>query len=118
MSHVNKDKTANDETTGFSAKGRNILIVDDNKTNIKVAELFLNMLSASVDTATSGREGLKLIESRKYDIIFLDHMMPGMGGDEGIEKKYVDEMGFTDYIGKPFKFAEITDMLRKYIRTA
>ncbi|MBO7333324.1 MAG: response regulator [Lachnospiraceae bacterium] len=129
----------------FEANGAKVLVVDDNKTNLKVAEGLLKRTGVSVKTADSGAEALDDIVKEKYSIIFLDHMMPNMDGEkvlneirtnpsdyelnintpivvmtanamEGIKDRYVKDMGFTDYLAKPFKYSELIDILSKYLK--
>ena len=88
-------------------------------------------------SATNGQECLDLVKNNTYDIIFLDHMMPGMDGVEavhalrdngndmpiialtansysGSREKYIAE-GFTDYLPKPFQYKELNKILKKYM---
>ena len=128
----------------YYINGKKILVVDDNLTNLTVAKSFLEQMRADTDTATNGKDALKLISENKYELIFLDHMMPEMSGVKVIKKihrnpenymvnkdtpyivmtanaivgakeKYVDEYGFDDYIAKPFRFAELVDLMSTYI---
>ncbi|MDD5994705.1 MAG: ATP-binding protein, partial [Clostridiales bacterium] len=57
-----------------------VLVVDDVEMNLKVAQNYIRQTGAKVDVASSGTECLSLIYREKYDIIFLDHMMPEMDG--------------------------------------
>jgi signal transduction histidine kinase/CheY-like chemotaxis protein/HPt (histidine-containing phosphotransfer) domain-containing protein len=59
-----------------------LLIVDDIATNLKVAEGLLAPYNAKIDTCLSGAEAIELVKRNKYDIIFMDHMMPEMDGIE------------------------------------
>ena len=70
----------------FVAPSAKILIVDDNAINLKVACGLLKPYKVMVDTALSGVEALKNIENHKYDMIFMDHMMPEMDGVETVKK--------------------------------
>ncbi len=100
------------------------LIVDDTELNIKVASMLLKRLELEVDAVTSGKECLEKIKTNKYEVIFLDIMMPDMDGIEtlkelkkmdgfntpvvaltadavtGAKEKYLG-LGFTAYIPKP-----------------
>lgn len=123
------------------APGAKILVVDDVEMNLKVTKNYLKQTKAKVDTAGSGEECLRKIRREKYDIIFLDHMMPGMDGIEtlraindsdnhlnvktpvivltanavvGAKEKYLKE-GFTDYLSKPIREEELMEMLRTYL---
>ncbi len=63
-----------------------ILAVDDNMVNLKVFEGLLKKTGAHIDKAKSGKDALELTAVNKYDIIFLDHMMPEMDGVETFRK--------------------------------
>jgi len=58
------------------------LIVDDIATNLKVAEGLMAPYNAKIDTCLSGAEAIEFVKRNKYDIIFMDHMMPEMDGIE------------------------------------
>ena len=60
----------------------NALIVDDNDINLKVEKGILNNYGINADLSTSGKDCLEKVQYKKYDIIFLDHMMPEMDGVE------------------------------------
>ncbi len=64
----------------FIAPNARILIVDDTEMNIKVFSLLLKRTLIKIDSALSGHDALKLIEKKKYDLIFVDYMMPEMNG--------------------------------------
>jgi CheY-like chemotaxis protein/HPt (histidine-containing phosphotransfer) domain-containing protein len=66
----------------YSFPGARILVVDDISTNLKVAEGLLAPYRATVDTCLSGAEAIELVKHYKYDIVFMDHMMPDMDGIE------------------------------------
>ena len=117
-----------------------ILVVDDVKMNITVIRGLLKRTQIQVDTAISGKSALELIEKNKYDLIFMDHMMPDMDGVEtynkmkeegtpnddtpvimltanainGVKEQYIEE-GFADYLSKPVRGKELEEMLKKYL---
>ena len=66
----------------FTVPDARILVVDDISINLIVAEGLLTAYQAQVDTVLSGTEAIELIKQRNYDIVFMDHMMPGMDGIE------------------------------------
>ncbi|MCM1297462.1 MAG: ATP-binding protein, partial [Muribaculaceae bacterium] len=68
--------------TTFTAPTARILLVDDNKVNLKVAEGLLRPYKMCVETATSGAQAIEMVKNRIYDLIFMDHMMPQMDGVE------------------------------------
>ena len=125
----------------FTASKAHILVVDDVEMNLKVVKGFLKEINVSVDTATSGEQCLRMVQEKTYNIIFLDHLMPDMDGIEtlqamraletnpnkttpvimltanainGIKKQYLN-VGFTDYLAKPFKDYELYKMLVAYL---
>ena len=111
-----------------------ILIVDDTPVNLVVAKGMLKDSQAHIDTAESGEDALEMMKKTHYDIVFLDHKMPGMDGIEtlGHAKKYADgthfialtanaganarneyiAYGFDDYLPKPFKSLEMMKILK------
>lgn len=118
-----------------------ILVVDDNITNIKVAQGILTMYQVRVDTALSGRECLEKIEKHNYHMIFMDHMMPDMDGIETMKlirlhhnpeirnmvvialtanaisgtREMFLQSGFQEYISKPININSIEAVLKKYL---
>ena len=70
----------------FTAPEARILIVDDNEMNLKVATGLLAPLKMKTETASSGARAISMARSKKYDIIFMDHMMPVMDGVECARK--------------------------------
>jgi len=116
-----------------------VLVVDDVETNIYVAKGFLIPYGLSIDSCESGIEAIEKIKSGKsYDLIFMDHMMPGMDGIEavgiirqtGYHKPIVAltanavvgqaevflSNGFDDYISKPIDIRRLNSLLNKYVR--
>ena len=75
-------KVSSSDDSEFIAPTAKVLIVDDNAVNLTVAEGLLEPLKMSVMTAASGREAVELTSKYKYDIVFMDHMMPEMDGIE------------------------------------
>ncbi|MDD6796785.1 MAG: ATP-binding protein [Clostridia bacterium] len=133
----------NSESQGISvvAPDAHILAVDDVEINLKVIAGLLKKTCIQVDTAESGKACLDYVKTRKYDLIFLDHMMPEMDGIEtlqqmkcldsnqnkdtpvvmltanatrGAREEYM-KAGFTDYLTKPFKEADLQEILVKYL---
>ncbi len=120
--------------------GANILVVDDNEMNLKVVRRLMKRLSVTPDLAESGREAIRMVKKKSYDIILMDHMMPEMDGIEtyrkmleykligedavvialtanaitGARDKYIAE-GFRDYISKPIDPEVLETMLEKYL---
>lgn len=66
----------------FTAPDAKVLVVDDNAMNRKVFCNLLKQTKIQVDEANGGEACLKLVKEKHYDLIFMDHMMPGMDGIE------------------------------------
>lgn len=72
----------NDRRAYFVAPEARVLIVDDNSINLSIATGLLEPMKIICDTALGGEEAIEKIRREKYDIVFMDHMMPGMDGIE------------------------------------
>ncbi len=70
----------------FKAPDAKILVVDDNEVNLQVADGLLKKFGINCTKAMSGYQALDLLKTQKFDIIFMDHQMPGMDGVETLEK--------------------------------
>lgn len=116
-----------------------IMIVDDNKLNLKVAERILKAYNFNIETVSNGKDCVyRVKEGRKYDMIFLDHMMPEMDGIQvvhilkkledydippivaltanaitGMREMYFQE-GFDEYLSKPINIPELNKLINKY----
>ncbi len=75
----------------FTAPDAEILLVDDNSMNRRVFVLLLKQTRVRVTEAGSGKKALKLASKKHFDIIFMDHMMPGMDGVETMKRIKADE---------------------------
>ena len=119
--------------------GKKILVVDDNELNIKVATALLKKYYVEVDSALSGEECLEKVKNCKYDLIFLDDMMPLMSGVEtfhrlkkienfntpivmftanaleGERQKYENE-GFDAFFAKPINKYDLENLLVKFLK--
>ncbi len=118
-----------------------ILVPDDTENNLLVVTRLLKRTGIRIDTADSGMKTLELVKRKKYDIIFLDHMMPEMDGIEtlhrlkgregnmnpatpvivltanavsGSREMYIAE-GFTDYMTKPVSYLTLKKGLMRYL---
>ncbi|MDR0991502.1 MAG: response regulator [Ruminococcus sp.] len=80
-------RTGTEEAQSFTAPEASVLIVDDIEINIEIAQFLLETTFAiKSDKATSGAQALSMCEKKKYDIIFMDHMMPEMDGIETVRR--------------------------------
>ncbi|GHU39131.1 hypothetical protein FACS1894190_02510 [Spirochaetia bacterium] len=89
LNNETSDLYNNDSTkqiVRFTAPEAKILIVDDLNTNIMVARGLMSPYQIQIDTAMSGKEAIEMVRLKKYDIIFMDHMMPEMDGIETAEE--------------------------------
>jgi signal transduction histidine kinase/CheY-like chemotaxis protein len=132
---------ANDDAlVRFSAPEAKVLIVDDIKTNLKVAEGLLLPYKMQIDLCRSGILALDMVENNHYDLILMDHMMPEMdgieaaklirvsGGDNagvpiialtanavsGMREMFL-ENGFNDFLSKPIDTVKLNAILEKWI---
>lgn len=76
----NKDTEVSKGPTPFSVPSLKVLVVDDVNINLHIARTYLDQLQIYVDSASSGTEALQKCSQRKYDLIFMDYLMPDMNG--------------------------------------
>lgn len=131
---------AEDTTAVFRASRAKLLVVDDNQVNLTVVKGLLKRTGAQIDTARSGGECLRMAAENKYDLILLDHRMPGMDGIEtihrireteglnqdtpvialtanvvsGAREMYISE-GFSDFLSKPINANRLEQTILKYL---
>ncbi len=134
------DKNSRNEDLDFTAPEATVLIVDDNAVNLMVAEGLLEPLKMKIDTALSGKEAISKISAQRYDIIFMDHMMPEMDGIEtthlirrfykendntpiialtanvmdGMCDMFLNE-GMNDFVAKPIEFRTLISKVKKWL---
>ncbi|MCR5336996.1 MAG: response regulator [Lachnospiraceae bacterium] len=137
LTHGKKDSHLR---VSFRAPDADILVVDDNSMNLKVAKNLLSLYSITPDLAGSGLEAIEKIKSKHYHLICMDHMMPKMDGIEtlhkmqdehllpkdtvvlmmtanavvGAKEQYLAE-GFSDYISKPIELEKMEQKLKKLL---
>lgn len=136
LSKIKTTTSSSEIVNDVSYKDKKILIVDDNKLNIKVAHRALKDFDFIIDEAYDGLECLEKVKNNQYDLILMDIMMPNLNGEETLKKlkedhnfntpvlaltadaletskdKYLNE-GFIDYISKPFNKEQIKEKLDK-----
>lgn len=135
---TSSNKTVNTNTV-VDVSGKKVLIVDDNKINLKVAERLLEKYNLDITTVDSGMMCIqKVNEPNNYNLILMDDMMPGMSGVEtlhklkenpnfnipvvaltanaisGMKEKYLSE-GFNDYLAKPIDKNELNNIVVKWL---
>ncbi len=137
-------KKTDTQENKFIAPDASVLVVDDNAMNLTLMKGLLKRTQMCVDVAKSGVECLKLTRQKKYDMIFMDHMMPDMDGVETLHKIKEDGenrnretivvaltanaiagcretylgYGFNDYFSKPIQADKLEELLQKYLGTA
>lgn len=125
----------------FIAPDAHMLVVDDNKVNRKVITLLLKKTQIGITEADSGYKAIELAASQNFDVIFMDHMMPGMDGVEamnsikamkdgpcantpiivltanaveGSKEKYLED-GFDGYLSKPIEPGKLFDIIKEIL---
>lgn len=128
-------------TSTFTAPKARFLVVDDNKVNRLVFVKLLQPTKIQIDEAESGFECIEMMKQHRYDIVFLDHMMPGMDGKEtlqrlkkmtdypsekttivaltanalvGAKKEYISQ-GFDDFLPKPIIYKDAEEIILKFL---
>ncbi|MCR4739787.1 MAG: response regulator [Lachnospiraceae bacterium] len=138
--HVEKRSVRKRPNSYIYAPGARILVIDDRPLNLAVVKGFLKNSEMIIDGALSGEEGILLMKENHYDMVFFDHILPGLDGIETYKKclkegilspdfpavmitanaiegagnEYL-EAGFCDYISKPFTLAELTRVISKHL---
>ena len=131
--HLKKEQT-------IIAHDVNVLVVDDNEFNLKVAYGLLKLFKIEAKVASSGREAINMVQQTDYDVIFMDHMMPEMDGVEtsieirklggkfasvpivaltanaisGVKEMFMAN-GFCGFISKPIDLMELDGILNQVL---
>ena len=117
-----------------------VLLVDDNEFNLKVAHGMLGLFGIDANTAGSGKDAIDMVKNNKYDIVFMDHMMPEMDGVEAVgeirklggehktlpivaltanavlgAKEMFLANGFNDFLSKPIELQELSIILADWL---
>ncbi len=125
----------------FTAPDASVLVVDDNRMNLNLMKALIKRTKMQIEIASSGMECLELTRRKKFDIILMDHMMPGMDGVEtlkalraeanngnknttvvaltanaiaGSREMYLD-YGFDDYLSKPIQADKLDELLGRFL---
>lgn len=125
----------------FTAPTAKILLVDDNQVNLRVAEGLLRPYNMNVYMVTSGMEAIDKIREEKFDIVFMDHMMPIMDGVETTKeirkmsgdyfknlpiialtanavngaRDFFINSGMNDFVSKPIEMRDISAKLKQWL---
>lgn len=134
------------ESKSFSSIWRapkaRILVVDDTPTNLKLISGMIRLHGIEPDSASSGKECIEMMEKSKYDLVFLDYLMPELNGEDTlkiIKQKsnsytFIDvpiialtsksllrdrskflEMGFDEFISKPIDDKELENLMKRFL---
>ena len=136
-----EEKNVEIENHQLYAPDAHVLVIDDNRMNIRVVEGLMRQYGVKVSYALSGQEGIDMLQSKEYDLIFLDHMMPGMDGIEcfhhirrkgdlyykevpiialtanaiaGAREMFMKE-GFNDFVSKPVESSVLQRTLKRHL---
>ncbi|MDR1923199.1 MAG: response regulator [Planctomycetaceae bacterium] len=136
---VSQEHPTTIHTAHFVAPDARVLVVDDNITNLKVAQGLMIPFRVQVDTCDSGMMAVELVGKNKYDLVFMDHLMPEMDGLETTAKirelPNMDKLpivaltadsnpsniatffgcGMNDFLAKPIDPAKLESILTKWI---
>ncbi len=144
ISRLNSEGTGRKYRPGFRAPEAKLLIVDDNTMNLEVEKKLIVSTEIQVDIATSGEQALAMTQAVRYDMILMDHLMPGMDGIEcmqHIRKQYdglnnhvpiivltanagsenrelYSRSGFDGYLVKPVTGSQLEEMVMTHLPAA
>ncbi len=133
--------TAHEDDKVMFCRGVHALVVDDEPMNLTVAKSIFKKYGMLVSTAASGKEAVQMCRENRYDIVFMDHMMPGMDGVETMKmirsdpsrargdlpivaltanavstaKEMFLSEGFDGFVSKPVELVELERVLRKVL---
>lgn len=137
---VEQAKSSSSRSRVETLEGIRILVVDDNTTNLQVAKGLLAPYKMTVETALNGYQAIEMVRRQHFDIIFMDHMMPGLDGVEtttqiralpgehfqtvpiialtanafqGAKESFLKQ-GLTDFLAKPIEIPKLDRMIKHY----
>lgn len=134
-------KAVKNDKIPFIAPLAQVLVVDDNQINLDVTHKYLKQFKIQADMTDNGLDAINMIRDKKYHIVFMDQMMPGIDGMEAVRrirelekggtektciialtanaidgtKEFMLANGFNDYISKPMDIGDLERVLRKYL---
>ena len=139
----NEDNDTSEAIAYFIAPEMKVLIVDDIRTNLKVAKGLLAPYQMQIDLCLSGAEAIAAVKAKRYDLIFMDHRMPDMDGVETVQRiramddetgyfkvvpiialtanvisgiqEMLLENGFNDFLAKPIDIVRLNSLLEKWL---
>ncbi|MDE6579945.1 MAG: response regulator, partial [Ruminiclostridium sp.] len=140
ISEYTRNDVISETDFSFTAPDANVLIVDDNAVNLTVAKGLLEPLKMQISTATSAAQTIDVLKQQKFDLIFMDHMMPEVDGVQtthiirrlmpdyanvpiialtanaiaGTREMFIAE-GMNDFVAKPIDIKDINAKLKKWL---
>lgn len=143
-SYVKENEVQDEFSIGkIRVSGVRVLVVDDNRINLAVAGSSLEFYGFMVDTASSGKEAIERCRQNRYQMVFMDQMMPEMDGVEAMKQirkldSYYDfggeckiivltanavsgvrgqlmQEGFDEYLGKPINFKQLERLISRFL---
>ncbi|MCR5092421.1 MAG: response regulator [Lachnospiraceae bacterium] len=140
MDRLSRQGKDQNKAERLCAPDARVLVVDDNEMNRKVAASLLKLFEIGADLARSGPEAVEAMRRNHYDLVLLDHMMPGMDGiatlaiinEESLASRgtriialtanavvgardFYLKSGFDDYLAKPVGVRELEEILAKHL---
>ncbi|MCM1478672.1 MAG: ATP-binding protein [Muribaculaceae bacterium] len=135
------EKSGEEKKSVLYAPEAKVLIVDDNKVNLKVTAQLLSVYGIKCSTAESGRQAIEMVKKGYYDLVFMDHMMPELDGVDATKiirgqgdayskelpiialtanavsgaKEMFLESGLNDFISKPIQIPQLEKILAKWL---
>ncbi len=141
FNEVSKSHRESKSNIKFVAPNARVLVVDDSPVNLKVAIGLMRPYEFYIETASDGIEAVEKVTKNRYDIVFMDHMMPGMDGIDattairkmkgeyyenlpivaltanaiaGTKELFIKE-GMNDFVSKPIEISKLNDILARWI---
>ncbi len=124
----------------FQTRDARVLLIDDNEVNLMVAANLLKLYGIEVEQAISGEQGISKLKLNDFDIVFVDHIMPGMDGVDTVRairamggrfatqvllmlsanvmpesRKLFIKAGAQDMLAKPVELPKLSQLLRTYL---
>ncbi|AEF86297.1 hybrid sensory kinase [Treponema primitia ZAS-2] len=140
---VTKGYSSYDKEAYFTFPWSKILIVDDIPTNLRVAAELMAPYQMQIDTCQNGADAVQMVQDKRYDLIFMDHMMPGMDGIEAVslirksnnadnyyqnlpivmltanavfgQREIFLKNGVNDFLAKPIEVQKLNAILKRWI---
>lgn len=142
--YIHKENSLRNNNKGaMRIEGMQVLVVDDNPVNLRVAHGILSYYGLLVDTSTSGKDAIELCRIKEYSLIFMDQMMPEMDGIETMNRirtlsshyaqggsckiivltadaikgtrELLIKKGFDEYLGKPINVSQLERLFLRFI---